>query len=323
MNENSKKWKSRLLSSSIPLEFEVAKILSKLGFSVSYDYAFLRKEGTDFKEFSTDIHAVGFYPLKNDDKVEAIFDMLVECKYREEGKRWLFLPETNREGFSVQTLGCTIRHSATFTQRRIKKDKIYSQEEMFEFVLKGVEVNSNSGDVFDKDIRHGIHQLKYAMPYIIQDHIESNLYCHIEDAKPWFSVPILLTNADLCILHKNTSIDSIKKSEKIDDISQIVPYLICYSDIGPEFTEHHKYIFKNFYTDNIKNENLQLFEAAQKKFLHKNYNIYDSPLEECWELQSSFKSKLIHNYSHFFVCTFEHFEDLTRKILSTISKSMK
>ena len=39
---DSKKWESRLLSSSIPLEYEVAKVLSDLNFTVSFDYAYYR-----------------------------------------------------------------------------------------------------------------------------------------------------------------------------------------------------------------------------------------------------------------------------------------
>lgn len=323
MSENNKKWKSRLLSSSIPLEYETAKILSNLGFSVSYDHTFLRKEGSEFKEFSIDLKGLLFFPLDNPNQIDANLRFLVECKYRDEGKKWLFLPDTNTEDFSNQTLGYTIRVIDEFTKRKIKKNHIYKFEEKLNFALKGVEVNITNGEVFDKDIRHGLYQLKFSLPEMVLDSIESNIYGHINDSDPWFIVPILLTNADLHLLNKDFSMQSLANTDDIESISEKVPYLICYSDFGPDFTNHHKSIFKDFWSSNQDNENINLFEEAQLKFKDKKFGLYNSPIRECQDLQESYRSKLVSYYTHFIICSFANFEQLTRNILKTIEKTLK
>jgi hypothetical protein len=59
--KNKKKWKAGLLSSSVPLEYEVAKILAKEAFAVSADYSYLRRDEQGIeKEFSCDIEATAY-----------------------------------------------------------------------------------------------------------------------------------------------------------------------------------------------------------------------------------------------------------------------
>ncbi len=317
----SKKWKSRLLSSSIPLEFEAAKVLVDQNMSISYDYSFPRKEGADYKEFSCDLKGLGFVPLNNDDRVDAIIELLVECKYRDEGKGWVFLPELDLFDFSNQTLGYATRGITSFSKKIVSQKPIYDFEQIFSFSPKGVEVNFNNGDVFDKDIRHGILQLKYALPYLIRDAILENVYGHIDDAIPRFIVPILVTNADLYLINKEFSIESLKKCNEIEEIAEKVPYLLFYSDIGSDFTEHHKRIFKNFYDDVKGNTSLFEFENYQFQFKDR-YGIYQSPIRECEELENSYRSILLSYYTHFIICSFDHFKTLVRQIFSSIEQSV-
>jgi hypothetical protein len=322
MNE-TKKWKSRLLSSSIPLEYEVAKILSELDFSVSFDYSYYRKDGETKKEFSTDIKGYFLFPINSENDIDASLTLLAECKYREEGKSWLFLPDVNKPDSSTFTLGYTIKSLSEFSTIKNKKSSIYSFEDKFDFALKGVEVSINSGEVFDKDIRHGISQLKFALPYLVKDDIEGNIFGHFDDAKPTYIISILITNADLYILNENFSIDKIKNAEEIEELARKVPYLICYSETGPDFINHHKEIFKNFYSDCGTEENLLRFEDFQKTKKDKKYGTYESPLRTCFDLEKSFNFTLRHYYSQHFICSFEHFPDLINQILKLLSKVTK
>lgn len=323
MGDNSKKWKSRLLSSSIPLEFEVAKILSELNFFVSYDYPYSRKDGVEQKEFSTDINASLYYPLDNENEIDGVLSILAECKYREEGKKWLFIPEINKVDFSTFTLGYTIRALKEFSKRRIKAEKLYEFEDKCDFSLKAVEVNTITGDVFDKDIRHGVYQLKFALPYLVKDFIEGNLYGHIEDVETRFIVPVLITNADLYLIKENFSISQLKEIDNVEDISTKVPYIILYSDIGPDFTEHHKVIFKDFFKENKGNRNLTVIEALQKKFKYGKFRFSYSAMDSCFDLQESFKSKLLANYSQFFVCSFQEFPGFINGLIKAVEASLK
>lgn len=320
MTEESKKWKSRLLSSSLPLEYQIATILAELGFSVSHDYSYTRKDGNEKKEFSTDIHAMFF--ADSEETFDYKIDVLAECKYREEGKKWLFLPEVNSADFSNQTLGYTITGCDSFSKVKYLKDEIYEFEQQIDFSLKGVEVNISSGEVFDKDIRHGINQLKYALPYLLKNNIEFNIFGHIDDCVPWFIIPILITNAELHILHDHFSVETVKSANSIDEISYKVPYLIHYSDVGPDFIKHHKSVFKGFGEYVRESEILNILEDAQSKLKGK-YNLYNSPIKECLELEFSQLYKLKQNNTHFLICNSDSFSKLLIDILEMIDSLKK
>jgi hypothetical protein len=89
------KWKSRLASSGVPLEFEAAKILAKKRFAVSADYTYARDDAGVVKDFSVDLEASGFTPFGNPNSITSSVSILVECKYRLPSTRWLFLPDPN------------------------------------------------------------------------------------------------------------------------------------------------------------------------------------------------------------------------------------
>lgn len=192
---------------------------------------------------------------------------------------------------------------------------MYNFERKVEFGLKGVELNIYTGEVFDKDIKHGINQLKYALPYLIKDSIEGNIYGGFSDIVPDFIIPILVTNADIYILNKDFKINNLKSIHTIDQIAKKTPYLISYSGIGPDFTEHHKQVFKDFNSKISKNENLIKLEQIQSTYLHPKYNFYNSPIRLCDELENAYKSTLLKYYTHFIICSFDNLEILIKDIL--------
>lgn len=316
-----KKWKSRLLSSSIPLEYEVAKVLSDLNFSISFDYPYYRREGEQEKEFSTDIKGYFLFPLDSKDEIDASLTLVAECKYREESKKWVFLPDVNRPDFSNFIRGYTIKSLSEFSNIKNREDFITSFEDRFDFALKGVEINFEKGDVFNKDILHGISQLKFALPYLIKDTIEENVFGHLDDSKPAYLISILVTNADLYILNDNFSIERVKEVEELEEMAKKVPYLICHSETGPDFMDHHKKIFENFHSDCEEGENLKKLEAFQKT--KKKVYGYDSPIRTCIDLEESFYFTLQKYYSQHFICSFEHFNDLVNQILKLLNNVTK
>jgi hypothetical protein len=317
MSENSKKWKPRLLSSSLPLEFDVSKILSKYSFYISHDYSYFRKEDNLHKEFSVDINAKGFVGVR---KIKADIAILAECKYREEGKRWVFLPEIGTD-FSTFTLGYTLRHENSFSLQNIKGSSIYEFEQNFDCSVKGTEISVSTGEVFDKDIRHGISQLKYALPYIIKDNIEFNCNGNIEDAHPFYIIPVLVTNADLYLFNEDVSIETIKQTEDIETLMKKVPYLVLHNGIGPDFREHHKNIFKDF-NKNLDAANIELFEKKQKEYTNE-HNMHESAVEECQDLENSDSFTLNKYYTQFFVCSQNHLDDFIKGAMKAIKGSIK
>src|SRR3954451_5309636 len=96
----SGKWKSRVLSSSITLEYEIAKALARDSFHVSPNFPYHRLDGGLEKECSVDVR--GVRALDGPDRLAScLLDVLVECKYRHPGVTWLFLPQPNRSTGSL------------------------------------------------------------------------------------------------------------------------------------------------------------------------------------------------------------------------------
>lgn len=88
-NKN-KKWKDKLISSSLPLEFEAAKILVSKKFSITSDYSYARDDSGVIKNFSVDILARIYTPFSNPNKVTASLELLVECKQKNQKQNGFF-----------------------------------------------------------------------------------------------------------------------------------------------------------------------------------------------------------------------------------------
>jgi len=76
------KWKSRLLSSSLPLEYEIAKILTQKGFTIRPDYTYSRNDAGVTKDFSADIEASQAAPFGQDETAYASLSLVAESKFR-------------------------------------------------------------------------------------------------------------------------------------------------------------------------------------------------------------------------------------------------
>jgi hypothetical protein len=172
---DSVKWKPRLVSSSLPLEYEAARHLAEKGFAVSADYAYARDDLGVTKDFSVDIHARGFAPFSDQNKNWASLDLLVECKQRGPNVSWLFLPDPNDPGFSPVTLGCTLRSFDAFSHWFLPSNATVGFDKGVQFCYKGVEVDDISGQVFDSELKHGVAQLQYALPRVVCDNALSGL----------------------------------------------------------------------------------------------------------------------------------------------------
>jgi hypothetical protein len=123
---SDKKWKSNLLSSSLPLEYEVARTLVKKGFVVEADYTYGRDaESGQPKDFSVDMLARGLPPFTAPNTIDGSLELLIECKHRIRGTKWLFLPDMNQGAFSHIYLGCALRVFDDFSPYIVNKNPSY------------------------------------------------------------------------------------------------------------------------------------------------------------------------------------------------------
>lgn len=203
----SNKWKSKLVSSSFPLEFEVAKKLVKHGFSITADYVYARNDSGVIKDFSVDLAATAYLPFSNPNSINSKISLLVECKQRHQNVKWLFFPDPNRPNLSPFTLGYTIRAVDEFSRKFFKPNTTVEVDIDVPCCYKGVEIdegNNNKSDqqkdndkqkdtsrVYDSELKHGVSQLQYALPRLSSDLVLINF-----DELPFLICPILLTTSE-------------------------------------------------------------------------------------------------------------------------------
>ncbi len=311
------KWKTNLLSSSLPLEIEVARLLAKKEFAVSFDYPYKRHDNGEEKEFSFDVHAQAWYPFneKNDLKID--IDFLMECKYRHPSVSWVFVEDLNVTDLETFSSKGVIKFIDEFTD--LHTDFKHSEIPDLKICLKGIEIGTQSGEVHEKGILHGSRQLIYAMPQLIHRHVDASLYESPEECKPYLLCPILVTTADLRIFKKDFSIESVNRAESLDDFSFSVPYLSYYSELDPGFFTHCKNTFKG-----IPNVHQQAKYKSLVDFRKYQYG-EDSIPEKFYSQPELLVSDLTDGYGgdifrEILICNFSHLPNLLTEIQDQITK---
>lgn len=308
------KWKDRFLSSSLPLEYEIGKILTANNFFIDFDYSYKRFDNALEKEFSVDVKAGGFFPFEEDKNIELAIDLVLECKYRNPSISWVFVKDFNPENYHNFSLKGVIKLVDEFS--RMHANDKWNTFPLCERCLKGVEVNTSSGEVHDKGIIHGQNQLIYSLPSILKSNISSALYDHIEDVYPFIICPILVTTADLRILKNDFSINKLKQCSTLDEVSSEVPYLKLYSDVYPSFSEHCKNQFAGMPNDN-EYSRYRYFQDLRAVDFDKPVikKLYSNP-----EILLSGLSRGVGNdiFKEILVCNSEHFKDLLQELKTCI-----
>jgi len=310
------KWKDKLISSSFPLEYEASKILIKNHFSIDGDYSYSRNDLGTTKDFSVDICAMGYVPYTNKNKISASTDILIECKQRKSSVKWLFLPDANRGDMSSFTLGCTLNAVDQFSKHFFEGNATIDLDKNTPLCYKGIEIDINDGRVYDNELRHGLHQLQYAMPRLFKDNIFNNLSIHDEDNIPFFICSILLTTAPLYVADKTFSINKVEQASNIEDIAKEVPWLVTYLDTSPDFQEHCKKEFKEL--EHVIHTNSTMKSISEYR---KNNGEYDHLLPE--HLTKSLQYGSSSYFSQIIVCNINEFPNLIKEIKRITSKATR
>lgn len=311
----NKKWKDKLLSSGIPLELEVGRILVEKDLCVDFDYSYKRHDEGEEKEFSVDIRASRFNPFQITNSRDTIvdIDLMVECKYRNPSINWLFIPEINTDGFENFSDKGAVKVFDEFSETN---SRFKSRCDPFaEICLKGIEINLQTGDCYDNGIRHGINQLLYSLPHVMYERINASFYGHINDVNPFVISPILITTADLRILKDDFSMNNLQNSEELDDISEIVPYLKLHSETTPSFDIHCSNIFEDIpleqnkerfnHFKNLRQREVDLFD---REIVEKSYT---SPSKLLTQLRNGLLTGL---FNQTIICNINAFPDLLKEM---------
>ncbi|HEY2093797.1 MAG TPA: hypothetical protein VGJ81_18145 [Thermoanaerobaculia bacterium] len=235
------KWKKNLLRSSLPLEHDAARILSRRGFSLA-SQPYSRVENGIEKEFSIDLRGVKTHGPSAVVHPPAALDVLVECKYRHRGMNWLFLqePAARRDSIQNAVQGVDLFSprfaTASWFDDATQVPECYSYAEIGEAVT-GDDSSGKTGGR-ESQIKRGVRQLQYAMPSLITLRARWSIVRALEENYPFFFVLILLTNAKLLVGSSDFGVKSVEDADGVVNLGQEVPFLLLSANLGPDFYAH-------------------------------------------------------------------------------------
>jgi len=232
-------WKRHLLSSGIPLEFEIARLLTDMKMVVDADFAFTRSNGAENSEGSVDLYSYLHESVGRNDLAYKL-SFLIEVKYRSPQKTPLLLPVQNHY---APTLGFTTTVIDSLCPVHINSAPIYSLEDEMDYAYKGIEIYEDGA--IEREFRHGLEQLRYAAPVVVRNEIDFSAGNVISDAVPIFITKILVTNAPIRILNEDASLKEVESATSLDEISKRIRYSIIFSEYGPDYKDHMKSVFSS------------------------------------------------------------------------------
>jgi len=240
--QSNKKWKPRLLSSGVPLEHELSRLLTENGFDVSADFAYERLNSLrKLQEFSVDILATRNAPLRDGDRQRPskALHLLVECKECHDDKAWLFFPVISSAHVQARTISDNLIRCGD----RLSPVPVKTQHREFGRTLaicaKSVEIDLKKGVALESPIREGIAQLQYSLPHLLAKLVRTFVKASEPSPVPYFTA-VLMTSAPLYVLKQGVGRSEIRNADKLDDIASRADYLAVYRDTGPQFERHYR-----------------------------------------------------------------------------------
>jgi hypothetical protein len=316
------KWKSKLLSSGFPLEYEVASIVRDIGFHVDGELPYTRYGLEQPTDCSIDVLCHAYLPLGEANDFKARLIVPIECKYRVPAKEWLFMGDINEPDFSPSRPE-GIRQFPCFTTYQYDARPItaFCCEQVP--ALKAVEINMDKGDVTDTDIKHAINQLKYSLPQIVCREIINTGNCHPVDSCPFFVLPLLVTNAPIRITHADMSISTVSNAQSLNDVSEQVDCVDLYSDHPDSFEEHCRRVFKMFLRSASQGTGLRAFDAV-RDVIGDSLPGFRSAANALQSLALGYTIPLHPNmYKQFWVCNLNSLRPLLLNAVEAINLAVK
>lgn len=230
-----------LLKSSLPLEQHVAEIALKVGLQPCGEFSYLRKNenGSD-AEFSIDVLANASYSAESSSPGIDL-NVLLECKYASRAVEWVFSAIPQHEPITYSSTYAFHWFGTHFLESKQKLNELEPKD----YCTRGISLSPSSAD--PKPIRHGLQQLRYAVPHLL-DRI-TTLYVSDFDEHP---IPVitsmLVTNAPIRVMKPGLSLSDIEEAKSLDDITQRKEIVCIYQPAGPELLEACQDIAKKIFT---------------------------------------------------------------------------
>jgi hypothetical protein len=223
---SKKTWKDHLLSSGVPLEYSVRQMFEELGIRDPGEYYYERKTPEGLSQiFSVDVHSTNI-DVRRDLRIEC----LVECKYRHDGTRWVFMPREYGEMFGPDLADLFVTLDQCCIDRELDRRVLTRFEDKYPLCAKGIELLPE--DANPKTIEQAIQQLRYAVVAKALDSIDDQLFHDptFMTIPIWVIIPIIVTTAELWRLRVGTKIEDVRNAKDITDIADAHDVLVLHQE---------------------------------------------------------------------------------------------
>jgi hypothetical protein len=224
-----KPWQQALLSSGLPLENDLRAYLTSKGCIANFEYSYLKPdEHTVEREFSYDLDASYI-------KGHHFIDLMVECKYRYPGTRWIFTPD--EYAGSGELYPNDFMHPFDhFIKGKFRFSGSFPRQ-LAPVCSKAVELLPDGTN--EKTIVQSLSQLAYAFAPKVTSAIEHQINRWLVDDHIFYNVPIVATTAQLFRMKDGVRIQNIRESKELEEIAVLSPCLVMNYTAGAELYRYN------------------------------------------------------------------------------------
>jgi len=264
----NKSWKDHLLASGLPLEQSVIGVLQTLGVSRPREYRYERlNEQGILTEFSIDVFASRMYDHA------LVLELLIECKYRHDSTRWVFVPdEFPRRGLGFSDAFVIMDALCPLTVDRKALDRY---RDIYPLCYKGIEIMDREAN--PKTIEQAVQQLRYA---VLENSI-TTLSAQVDEDMPldwaYVQAPVIVTTAELWRIRQGVTLAEVRLADELTEIADQHEVLILNSPPDKTFQAFARRRFNDRLTEKERQAiDAKLQETEQGTFASA-VNVPDPP----------------------------------------------
>lgn len=311
-------WKRALFLSNMPLKYEAAKVFSGKGFTVYSDYKYARRDSAVSGEITVDIRSHILSPVSEGDKIPAHLEILSVCDHCHPDAMWLFSPDPNRPEASPAGIGSTIRVVDNFSSYTVDASAVSDFESGIPICWMGLEINEKTGDVSEAAPGKNVNRLQYAIPRLLTENVLSYSANPPRENLPFTFCPILLTTARLFVLNPDAGTEKIEAASSIEDIATEIPYIVYYSDYGPDFESQCRSECSRLEILH-SSDKMAIVDERRARFFNTKI---DLPYTIIDALSTNDRFYLEKYFTRFFICSHHQLSEFIDNIFKTVKTTI-
>lgn len=262
------KWKNHILKSGVPLEHDTKLVLKDLAIVAPKEYEYIKMNEYGIPTtFSIDIYCSKIYK-----DMGLWLDLLIECKYKHDSIKWLFISDFFDTLFkSGIPRDAFIFLDQLVDDRKINNEYLNSFSNKYDLASRGIELLDKKYN--PAAIREGIYQLRFGIVDLVssQIHQQFNDIQQKKSAK-WINVviPIIVTTAELWVTKPEFSMEKIRGVEHFEDLAEKTDFLF----LREEPTNYLTSFSRDRLLNSFNHEQISILDKMFSKTKYKSYHTF-------------------------------------------------